>query len=136
MLAERGVVGTSETQQGTCRHLQAQSKVGDNMIDIQQNGFHLQVAVATVLVWALVGLIAGFLASRVMLGHSLGLGMDIVVGILGAFLGGFLADRFGIAVSLGGSALLRNILVAFVGALLLLLVLRLLGSTRRRAAYR
>ena len=82
------------------------------------------------IVLVLVGLIAGFLAGRVMTGKGLGLIWDILVGILGAFLGGWLAGLVGIAV--GG--LLAEIVVAFIGAVILLFVFRALvgrGMLRR-----
>ncbi len=82
------------------------------------------------IVLVLVGLIAGFLAGKVMTGKGMGLIWDIVVGILGAFLGGWLAGLAGIAV--GG--LLAEIVVAFIGAVILLFVFRALvgrGMLRR-----
>src|SRR5213079_2431271 len=72
----------------------------------------------------IVGAIAGFLAGKVMTGHGLGLIWDIVVGILGAFLGGWLAGLVGIAVT----STLALIIVAFVGAVILLGLFRLVTS--------
>jgi uncharacterized membrane protein YeaQ/YmgE (transglycosylase-associated protein family) len=77
------------------------------------------------IIWIIVGAIAGFLASKVLTGKGMGLIWDIVVGILGAFVGGWLASLAGIAVT----NLLIEIVVAFVGALILLFLFRLL--TRR-----
>jgi uncharacterized membrane protein YeaQ/YmgE (transglycosylase-associated protein family) len=74
-----------------------------------------------IIVLLLVGLIAGFLASKVMTGRGMGLIWDIVVGILGAFLGGWLAGLMGISVG----SLLAEIVVAFVGAVILLFVFRM-----------
>lgn len=73
-------------------------------------------------VWIIVGAIAGFLASKVLSGHGLGLIWDIVVGIIGAFLGGFLAGLVGISVT----NILMEIIVAFVGALIVLFIFRAL----------
>jgi uncharacterized membrane protein YeaQ/YmgE (transglycosylase-associated protein family) len=74
------------------------------------------------IVFVIVGAIAGFLAGKVMTGHGLGLIWDIVVGILGAFVGGWLAGLFGITAT--------NILVlgiiAFIGACILLFLFRLI----------
>ena len=78
-----------------------------------------------IVVILLVGLVAGFLASHFVAGHGYGLIGDIVVGILGALLGYFLAGALGIAMT----GLLAEIIVAFVGAVILLAVLRLV--TRR-----
>lgn len=69
-----------------------------------------------------VGLIAGWLAGKVMRGAGYGLLGDLIVGVLGALLGGWLFGKLGIAV--GG--LLGAIIMAFVGALILVWVLRLL----------
>jgi uncharacterized membrane protein YeaQ/YmgE (transglycosylase-associated protein family) len=83
----------------------------------------------TLLLWIVVGLIAGWLASAVV-GGGLGLIGDIIVGVVGAFLGGFVFRYFHIRVPFHGLA--STIFVAFIGAILLLLVLRLVhrGSTR------
>jgi uncharacterized membrane protein YeaQ/YmgE (transglycosylase-associated protein family) len=83
-----------------------------------------------VIVWILVGLVAGSLAGRVALGRDLGLLGDVVAGIVGAFLGGVLAQVFKIHVSIAGSTILSEIVVAFVGAVLLLFVLRVFGFGR------
>jgi uncharacterized membrane protein YeaQ/YmgE (transglycosylase-associated protein family) len=72
------------------------------------------------LAWLIVGLIAGFLASRVMRGGGYGLIGDIVVGVVGAFLGGWLAGFLG----LGGSyGLIGSIVIAFIGACILIAIL-------------
>ena len=88
------------------------------------------MSLETILVWAVIGLIAGWLASAVV-GGGYGIIGDIVVGIVGAFLGGFIFRALGSGEPFGGLA--GTIFVAFVGAVVLLLVLRLLhrGSPRR-----
>jgi uncharacterized membrane protein YeaQ/YmgE (transglycosylase-associated protein family) len=80
-----------------------------------------------ILTWLIVGLVAGVLASFVA-GGGYGLLGDIVIGILGAFLGGWLFRQLGWSSPFGG--LVGTIFVAFVGAVVLLLLLRLI---RRRA---
>jgi uncharacterized membrane protein YeaQ/YmgE (transglycosylase-associated protein family) len=83
-----------------------------------------------IIVVLLVGLVAGFLASRVMTGRGMGLIWDIVVGVLGAVLGGWLAGLIGIAVG----SLLAEVIVAFIGACILIFVFRALvgrGVLRR-----
>lgn len=74
------------------------------------------------IVWIIVGGIAGFLASKVLTGRGMGLIWDVVVGILGGFLGGWLAGLAGIA----ATNILLEIVVAFVGAAILLVVFRAL----------
>jgi len=75
--------------------------------------------------WLLVGLIAGWLAGLVMKGGGYGVIGDIIVGILGAMLGGFLATAF-----FGGDFTtgfnVTTIFVAFLGAILLIAILRAL----------
>lgn len=83
-------------------------------------------------IWAIVGVIAGFVASRVMLGHGLGLVGDLVVGVIGAIVGNLIASFFGIQVAIGGHPIVSQILVAIVGALVLCLGMRLVGVGRRR----
>ncbi len=80
--------------------------------------------------WLVVGLIAGFLASLVMRGGGYGIVGDIVVGIVGAFIGGFLASLVGI----GAGGLIGTIIIAFIGACILIAILRLVsgGFGRRR----
>ncbi|MGI9079047.1 MAG: GlsB/YeaQ/YmgE family stress response membrane protein [Gemmatimonadaceae bacterium] len=80
------------------------------------------------LTWIIVGLVAGLLASFVMGGIGYGIIGDIVVGIVGAFIGGWLFSRMGWASPMGGLA--GTIFVAFIGAVLLLFLLRLLNRGR------
>jgi uncharacterized membrane protein YeaQ/YmgE (transglycosylase-associated protein family) len=103
---------------------------------ISINGSAINLNMDTILIWLLVGLVAGFLASRVALGHGLGLFGDIIVGILGAFLGGFLAGVFHINIQIIGHPIISEMIVAFVGAVILLLIVRLFRPTgARRRAY-
>ena len=81
------------------------------------------------LAWLIVGAVAGWLASIVMKTNSQqGLLMDIVVGIVGAFIGGFLFNQFGAAGVTGFN--ISSLIVAFVGAVVLLAVIRMLGGRR------
>lgn len=100
------------------------------------NGAAINLDWGTILIWCLVGLVAGFLASRVALGHGLGLFGDIVAGILGAFLAGFITSIFHINVLVIGHRIISEMVVAFAGAVILLLIGRLVsgGRKRRRAA--
>ncbi len=80
------------------------------------------------LTWLIVGLVAGVLASFVM-GGGLGLIGNIIVGIIGAFLGGWIFRSLGVASPVGGLG--GTILVAFIGAVVLLFLLRLVSGRRR-----
>ncbi len=77
-----------------------------------------------ILVWVIVGAIAGFVAGKVVTGKGLGLLWDIVVGIAGAFLGGWLASLAGLGVSTG-TFTFGGVVAAIVGAIILLGVFRL-----------
>ena len=84
----------------------------------------------TILSWAVVGLIAGFLAGQVMRGGGYGLIGDIIVGVLGGLLGGWIGTTY-LHIKAGVSGInLESILVAFVGAVLLIIVLRLFSGRR------
>jgi uncharacterized membrane protein YeaQ/YmgE (transglycosylase-associated protein family) len=83
-----------------------------------------------ILVWIIVGAIAGFVASKVLTGKGMGLLWDIVVGILGAFLGGWLAGLVGLPVS-PGTFTVGGIVSAFIGAVILLVVFRALTKSGR-----
>ncbi len=104
---------------------------------ISINGATINMNFDTILVWLLIGLVAGFFASRIALGHGLGLFGDIIVGIIGAILGGFLAAVFHVNVQIVGHPIISEMIVAFAGAVILLLIVRLFGGagTRRRATW-
>ena len=80
------------------------------------------------LFWVIVGLVAGFLASLVMRG-GYGVIGDIIVGIVGAVIGGFLMSLLGFS---AGGSLLYTILVAFIGACILIAILRAVSGGMRR----
>lgn len=81
------------------------------------------MAVETILIWILVGAIAGWLAGLVVRGFGFGLVGNIIVGIVGAFLGGWLFGTLGIAI---GAGIINTIFTAFIGAVVLLLIVRVL----------
>ena len=81
-------------------------------------------------IFILVGLIAGFLANRVVTGKGRGWFWDIVIGILGAIIGGWLAGLLNIPIGFG---IFGQIVIAFVGALILLLVWRLVFGRHKHS---
>lgn len=102
---------------------------------ISINGQNFTLDVETILIWCLIGLVAGFLASHLAFGRGLGLFWDIVVGIVGAFIGGFLlAGVLHISVGVAGHPIITEMIMAFIGAAILLIIVRLLGGGR--AGYR
>lgn len=81
--------------------------------------------VETLLIWLIVGAVAGWLAGVIVKGGGFGLIGDIVVGIIGAFVGGWLLPKLG--VHLGGlTPIVATIASATIGAVVLLLLLRLI----------
>jgi len=73
--------------------------------------------------WIVVGLIAGWLAGKVMKGGGFGVPMDIVIGMVGAVIGGWVFRLLGI---FPGGGLIGSVLVAFVGAVILLSLARMI----------
>jgi uncharacterized membrane protein YeaQ/YmgE (transglycosylase-associated protein family) len=83
------------------------------------------MSVEALLVWIIVGGVAGWLASIVMrTNRQQGLVTDIIVGVIGGFLGGFLLTAIGTPGAVTGLNL-TSVLVAFIGAVALLFLLRL-----------
>jgi uncharacterized membrane protein YeaQ/YmgE (transglycosylase-associated protein family) len=84
-----------------------------------------------ILVWVIVGAIAGWLASLVMgTNRSQGLLEDIIIGIVGGVIGGFALNALGVGGAVTGLNL-GSIVVAFIGAVILLLILRAVRGTAR-----
>jgi uncharacterized membrane protein YeaQ/YmgE (transglycosylase-associated protein family) len=83
-------------------------------------------SILTILV---VGIAAGWLAGQVARGAGFGLVGDLIVGILGAFIGDWLLPRLHIALGVG---IVAQIIDAAIGAIILLLILRLIGGARWR----
>jgi uncharacterized membrane protein YeaQ/YmgE (transglycosylase-associated protein family) len=101
------------------------------LLDVINQG-HQIMDVMGWLAWIIVGGIAGWLASKVMgTNRQQGLLLDIIVGIVGAFVGGFLFSAIGVSGVTGFN--IWSVFVAFIGAVVLLGVLRLIdrrGSLR------
>ena len=86
-----------------------------------------------ILSWIVVGLIAGWLAGVVVRGGGYGLIGNIVVGVVGALIGGFLAGAlFNVPDAVNGINL-TSILIAFIGAVILILILRAVTPRRSTA---
>jgi uncharacterized membrane protein YeaQ/YmgE (transglycosylase-associated protein family) len=82
-----------------------------------------------VLITIIVGIIAGFLAGKLMKGSGYGILMDLVLGLVGGLIGGFVFRSLGFSAS-GG--LLWSILVATIGAVILVWLVRLISGSRTR----
>jgi uncharacterized membrane protein YeaQ/YmgE (transglycosylase-associated protein family) len=76
----------------------------------------------SLILFLVIGLIAGWLAGQVLKGKGFGLIGDLIVGVIGAFLGGWLFTLLGI--SIGG--ILGSLITAFVGAVVFLYLIRII----------
>jgi uncharacterized membrane protein YeaQ/YmgE (transglycosylase-associated protein family) len=76
-----------------------------------------------IIIWLIVGAIAGWLAGMVVKGGGFGLIGDIIVGIIGALIAGWLLPQIGIVI---GGGIISSIINAFIGAVILLIILRLI----------
>jgi uncharacterized membrane protein YeaQ/YmgE (transglycosylase-associated protein family) len=81
------------------------------------------MAIEALIIWLVVGAIAGWLAGQVMKGGGFGLVGDIVLGIIGAIVAGWLLPKIGILI---GGGILGSIINAFIGACIFLFVIRLI----------
>jgi uncharacterized membrane protein YeaQ/YmgE (transglycosylase-associated protein family) len=89
---------------------------------MRQNG-RGDMELEALIIWLIVGAIAGWLAGQVMKGGGFGLVGDIVLGIVGAFVAGWLLPRIGILI---GGGILGAIINAFIGACVVLFIVRLI----------
>jgi uncharacterized membrane protein YeaQ/YmgE (transglycosylase-associated protein family) len=76
--------------------------------------------------WVIVGLIAGWATGKIMRGAGYGPLMDIVLGIVGAVIGGWIVTALGF----GGGGLIYTIIVAILGACILVAIARALSGRR------
>ena len=81
-----------------------------------------------ILAWIVLGLIAGFIASKIVNHTGSGIIMDIVLGVVGALVGGFLFSMFGAAGVTGFN--IYSMLVAIVGAVVVLFLYHALIGRR------
>ena len=100
-----------------CRHGAAQS-----------GGIQMYISNESILVVLFVGLVAGWLAGKVVRGSGFGIIGDIVIGIAGAFVASFLFPKLGIHI---GTGLISEIIYSAIGAVILLLVVRLVRGGGR-----
>ena len=82
----------------------------------------------SLLAWLVLGLVAGFIASKLVNRTGSGIIMDLFLGVVGAFVGGFLFTRFGAAGVTGLN--LYSILVAIIGAVVVLFIYHLIVGRR------
>jgi len=83
-----------------------------------------------ILSWIVVGLIAGWLAGLVVKGGGFGCVGDIIVGVIGGLLGGWIASSFFHMGNPMSGINIESIVVAFIGAVILIIILRLISGRR------
>jgi uncharacterized membrane protein YeaQ/YmgE (transglycosylase-associated protein family) len=88
----------------------------------------MHVSNESLLVIVLVGLVAGWLAGKIIRGAGFGVIGDIIIGIIGAFIGDWLLPRLSIHL---GTGIISAVINATIGALLLLFIVRLVGGGGR-----
>ncbi|HEX4740217.1 MAG TPA: GlsB/YeaQ/YmgE family stress response membrane protein [Caulobacteraceae bacterium] len=81
-----------------------------------------------IIAWLVIGLIAGFIASKIVNHTGSGIIMDIVLGIVGAFVGGFIFNFFGHSGVNGFN--IYSMLVATVGAIVVLFIFHAVAGRR------
>jgi uncharacterized membrane protein YeaQ/YmgE (transglycosylase-associated protein family) len=88
----------------------------------------MQISNEGILVILFVGLVAGWLAGKIVRGTGFGIIGDIIVGVLGALIASLLFPKLGISI---GTGLVREIIFSAIGAIILLLIVRLFRTGGR-----
>ncbi len=83
------------------------------------------MSLEVIVIWILIGIIAGWIAGKVVQGSGFGLVGDLVIGIVGAVIAGWLLPRLGVT-SIVRQPFVDNVIFAAIGAIILLVVLRLI----------
>jgi uncharacterized membrane protein YeaQ/YmgE (transglycosylase-associated protein family) len=89
----------------------------------------LHFGVYNIVSWIVIGLLAGFLASKIVRGKGYGCLGDTIVGLIGAVVGGFLASLLGFG---SGFSFVGTLVIAFLGAVIFLWLLNILSGDRKR----
>lgn len=87
------------------------------------------MGLTSIIVWILLGALAGWLAGQIMKGKGFGTMGNIIVGIVGCFLGGWLAGQLGISGAQTGGLSISSILTATAGACVLLFIIGLVKKS-------
>ncbi|WP_246612302.1 GlsB/YeaQ/YmgE family stress response membrane protein [Agarivorans albus] len=86
---------------------------------LQQANFHNKLRIIMgIIIWLLIGAVAGWLAGNIMKGGGFGVVGNIVVGIVGSVIGGFVFGLLGF----GSTSMLGSLITAVVGAVILLYI--------------
>lgn len=80
----------------------------------------------SILIWIVLGAVAGWAAGQIMKGSGFGLTGNVIVGIIGSFLGGWLAGQLGIGGAVTGGFSVASVITAIIGASVLLFIIGLI----------
>ena len=98
------------------------------MARAKTGGIPMYISSESLIVILFVGLVAGWLAGKIVRGTGFGIIGDILVGIAGAFVASFLFPKLGIHI---GTGLISEIIYSAIGAIVLLLIVRLIRTGGR-----
>ena len=100
--------------------LQCKSRGGEAKAAVPAQSGSEFMTIESLIVWLIVGGVAGWLAGLIVKGYGFGLIGNIVVGIVGAFIAGWLLPRLGIVI---GGGMIASIINALIGAIILLVII-------------
>src|SRR5262249_4255190 len=113
----RGIASPYECHPGPTVSLTIQG-LSKHSLSYPAAGGHLMEAQG-IIVWLIIGALAGWIAGKVVRGGGFGLIGNIIVGIIGAFVGGWLSGVLGISI---GGGFVASVITAAVGAIILLAI--------------
>jgi uncharacterized membrane protein YeaQ/YmgE (transglycosylase-associated protein family) len=100
--------------------LQCKSRGGEAKAAVPAQSGREFMTIESLIVWLIVGGVAGWLAGLIVKGYGFGIIGNIVVGIVGAFIAGWLLPRLGIVI---GGGIIASIINALIGAIILLVII-------------
>ncbi len=80
------------------------------------------MSIESILIWVVLGAVAGWLAGNIMKGRGFGLMGNIIVGIVGSFVGGWLGGLLGVSGAATGGFSIASVITAVIGAIVLLFI--------------
>jgi uncharacterized membrane protein YeaQ/YmgE (transglycosylase-associated protein family) len=83
------------------------------------------MSIESIIVWIILGAVAGWIAGLIVKGKGFGASGNIVVGIIGSFIGGWLGEQLGVSGTVTGGLSLASIGTAVLGAVVLLFLIGL-----------
>ena len=83
----------------------------------------------SIIMWIIIGAVAGWLTGKIMKGSGFGFFMDMIIGLIGACIGGFISSHLGLG-GVSEHGVLVSIAIAVVGAIILTWIFRLIVGNR------